>query len=325
MVGGQARGNWIRRLDDGVFRVEQTVIAAFMFAMTVMVFLDVVDRRLRAPDTKLGTWLARWFEVTDTSTLQTLHGTVAPAVYAAVALFALWYCFRSAERERGRALTGGALPLALSCFAAVWGVGWLMVHVASSTVYILLASVAAAAFVAHLLSSRPEGWQVRAAATVSVTAVFAVFARSYFPDAYSWSKEMSLVLLVWVGLLGASVCVHEGKHLRPEAAARLVPEAWQRYVRALGNLLGAAFCVLMTVLGHRYVFGEYGPYHMGGVFEYTQMPQWLCFVCIPITFGTMALRFTGAAVSALLGGDYGAQAAEEGMEEARAAAEEARS
>ena len=55
----------LRKLDDVVFSAEQAIVAIFLSAMTVMVFLDVVYRRLVAPDSKIGAILAGIFGVDD--------------------------------------------------------------------------------------------------------------------------------------------------------------------------------------------------------------------------------------------------------------------
>ena len=88
--GGGANGQrehtgpfaFLRRLDDALFSVEQTIVVTFLGAMTAMVFLDVVDRRLTAPDSKIGDLLGRLFGVDGGDTKTMLDQTVAPIVGA---------------------------------------------------------------------------------------------------------------------------------------------------------------------------------------------------------------------------------------------------
>ena len=62
---GESRSGWLRRLDDLAFEVERGLVSAFLAAMTVMVFLDVLYRRLVDQETKLGGWIARHLEIAD--------------------------------------------------------------------------------------------------------------------------------------------------------------------------------------------------------------------------------------------------------------------
>ncbi len=109
-------------------------------------------------------------------------------------------------------------------------------------------------------------------------------------------------MLLWVGFLGASICAHEGKHIKMEAASRVVPEAIEKHVLALGFLVAAFFCAIMSWLGYEYAKTtmEYG-----GVYEQTGVPDWFSTIAIPVAFGLTVLRFVGAAVSTWMGGSYG--------------------
>ena len=131
----------------------------------------------------------------------------------------------------------------------------------------------------------------------------AAFALRYFPNEYSWSKEISLIMLLWVGFLGASICAHEGKHIRMEAASRVVPENLAKYVTALGFLVAAFFCGVMAYLGWDYLGTAI---ELGGVYEQSGVPDYFATLAIPIAFGLTVLRFLAAAGSALMGGSYGA-------------------
>ena len=51
----------IRRIDDWIFNVEMGILWTFLGASAVMVFLDVMYRRLAAPDSKVAELAARIF------------------------------------------------------------------------------------------------------------------------------------------------------------------------------------------------------------------------------------------------------------------------
>jgi TRAP-type C4-dicarboxylate transport system permease small subunit len=302
----------VRALDDAVFAVERTVVATFLIAMTVMVFLDVIYRQLSSPESKLGGFVAALTGVEDPASRQVIDTYVAPVFGAALGVAVLWFAFWTAERHSGRRLMPvrhAPLVLAVVLAAALALLGWLMVHpnIESTHFYLLLYTLCLGAALLHWTRRRPRGWRVRALMLLLVvTPLFVYAALHYFPRGYSWSKEMSLILLLWVGFFGASICAHEGKHLRMEAFDRLVPPRLMPWVRAGGFLCTAAVCGFLAVLGYEYVFDPVaGAMALGGRFEQTGIPDWLATVCVPVAFAITSLRFAGATVSVLLGGDYG--------------------
>ena len=126
-----------------------------------------------------------------------------------------------------------------------------------------------------------------------------------FPNGFIWSQPFALVLLLWGGFLGASMCTYEGKHLRVEAAERLLPEGARRPVAVARNLLTCAFLLFLVVASWKYVAFHYEEWvateHLGGMFLGTKIPRWVGFAVLPLAFGIMAARFAGRAVAAARG------------------------
>lgn len=330
---------WLRKIDDVVFAVEQTIVATFLIAITTTVFLDVVYRRLVAPDSKLGDLIARVAGVTDEGARGTIDAYVAPAIGAIAGVLALWFGFWTLERNRAQraAAASGAtakapgvvrpllFAVATAAVLAAFAFAMAQPSIESKYVYLFLYFACAGAYGVHLVRRRPSGWTIKLGGlALVVTPLFVFVATRYFPRGYSWSKELSLMMLLWVGFLGASVCAHEGKHLRLEALERTVPPAALKWVRASGALVTAAFCAFMAVLGYVYVFGsETGALALGGTFEQTQLPDWIATVAVPVAFGLTTLRFVAVAIAAVLGGSYGRAPEDESLAAAKQLASEA--
>lgn len=313
----------VRRLDDAIFAVEQAIVWTFLSAMTIMVFLDVVYRRLSAPDSKLAELLARIGGVESAETIALLNSTVAPALSAAVGLLLLWFGFWTAERHRAKdgkeASTSRPIILSVLAAAALGVLGWVMARpdVPSKYFYAVLVVGGALWWVRSLLRERPDKWPIKVGAAVIAVGLFLQVAYTQFPYGYSWSKELSLILLLWVGFLGASICAHEGKHLRLEALNRLVPDSMERWVRAAGYLFTALVCLFMATLGYIYVSGAI---ELEGRFEQTNIPDWIAMGAVPAAFFLTMLRYLGGSVSALFGGTYGTPPEDESITAAQQAA-----
>jgi TRAP-type C4-dicarboxylate transport system permease small subunit len=182
-----------------------------------------------------------------------------------------------------------------------------MVSVSSKYVYLLLYAVAAVLWGAQKVRKKPDGWRLEVGVVaLVVTPIYVWQSFSYFPEGYTWSQELSLMLLLWIGFMGASVCAHGGRHLRMEAFDKVLPARSARFIHAAGFFGTAAFCGFMMVLGYRYVFDpETGMRTIGGLSAQMRIPDWISTLAVPIAFALTMLRFVAAGVSALMGGSYG--------------------
>jgi TRAP-type C4-dicarboxylate transport system permease small subunit len=320
----QGRFGFLRRIDDGIFHVEMGVLWTFLAASAVMVFLDVMYRRLAAPDSKVAELTARIFGIESPEAIKTLT-TAGPIATAVIGVCLVYFAFWTAEKHAGEPGTQSRLKPLLHTVAACVGLGllgWLMTRpwFESRWFYLLLYGLCAAAWLFNLLQKRAPGWISKLIAFFVVTALYVYVTLKYFPDGYSWSKELSLILLLWVGFLGASVCAHEGKHIQVGAFKRVVPPSMSRWTNAMGYLATAAFCLLMALLGYTYAKAAL---QLEGRFEQTNIPDWVATIAVPFAFAMTMFRYLGSAVSAILGGSYGAPPEEEALIAATQAKKEA--
>jgi TRAP-type C4-dicarboxylate transport system permease small subunit len=297
----------IRRIDDWIFYVEMGILWTFLGVSAIMVFLDVMYRRLAAPDSKVAELTARIFGVESPEAMDTLM-TLGPIVTGIVGVGLVYFAFWTAENHASEPGKQSRIKPIIETVVACAGfglLGWIMLRpdVESRWFYFLLYSLSAAVWLVQLLRERASGWVSKLVAFVVVTAIYIYITLNYFPDGYSWSKELSLIMLLWVGFLGASVCAHEGKHIQVGALKRLVPPSMSRWMDALGFLFTAAFCCFMAMLGYEYAKEAL---MLEGRFEQTNIPDWVATIAVPAAFAMTAVRYIGAAVSSILGGSYGA-------------------
>ena len=99
-----------------------------------------------------------------------------------------------------------------------------------------------------------------------------------------------MVMLVWTGLLGASMAAHQGRHIDIDFGKKLYPKKAKVLLTSLGPLITALFCGLIVAIGINYVFGEGGAVKLGGKLPHTGIPEWIVGVAIPWCFMMMSLR-----------------------------------
>ena len=311
----------IRRIDDWIFNVEMGILWTFLGVSGIMVFLDVMYRRLAAPDSKVAELAARIFGVESPEGMEKLT-TIGPQASAVVGVALVYFAFWTAEQHAAEPGKRSRIKPIIETVAACAGLGllgWVMIRpdVESRWFYLLLYSLCAGLWLFNLLRERAEGWAGKLVAFFVVTAIYVYITLNYFPDGYSWSKELSLIMLLWVGFLGASVCAHEGKHIQVGALKRVVPPSMARWMDALGFLFTAAFCLFMAMLGYEYAKEAL---MLEGRFEQTNIPDWVATIAVPAAFAMTSIRYVAAAFSSIMGGSYGAAPEDESIAAAAAQA-----
>ncbi|MBC8068238.1 MAG: TRAP transporter small permease, partial [Deltaproteobacteria bacterium] len=125
------------------------------------------------------------------------------------------------------------------------------------------------------------------------------------PNGLIWSQPFALVLTLWVGFIGASMATYENKHLKVDAMARVIPVGLRKWVAFVSAMLTAIVCFTLMYLSIRYVRFNYDEYTStggtGGLVQGLELPKYLAYMALPLSFLVMTLRFIGVAAEALAG------------------------
>lgn len=278
------------RVDDAVYAFERTVAALTMSVMVLVVFIDVVHRRLSASDSRVAGLLSfgnrglrTWLEGTPTY-------AVLVTVLFLLVRFAILTLRKHAAAAGGTAgpSARGATPVALVLTAAIAVGLWLILKV-PSRVYLAGVTVIVGAVLLSMRREQPTFGRDAAFIAAGVAVVLWLVWR-YVPFGYTWSKEVSMVLLVWNGLLGASMCSHDGKHIEFDFGPKALPPKLRPIVVAAGTLVQLFFTVFLAAVSVIYVFGGRGLLSLGGTFEQTGIPDWTVGLACPVVFGLISAR-----------------------------------
>jgi TRAP-type transport system small permease protein len=90
-------------------------------------------------------------------------------------------------------------------------------------------------------------------AMVVMTAIFGwlVFGRYVLNATPTWVEQVSLLLVVYIGFLGASVGVHKKTHLGVSVFREISPEPVRHFFDFLSHSILAGFGVIMTIYGYK--------------------------------------------------------------------------
>ncbi len=119
----------------------------------------------------------------------------------------------------------------------------------------------------------------------------------FFPSGFPYAQRLALCLFLWVGMLGASMAVYQGAHLKTDIFTRLLPSRFQ----GIPIFVTALFCFFLFCLGFGYCYDQWSIWvRTGGArFEVLAVPYWTVSLAIPLSMLVMTFRFVRQAVSVI--------------------------
>jgi TRAP-type C4-dicarboxylate transport system permease small subunit len=102
-----------------------------------------------------------------------------------------------------------------------------------------------------------------------------------------WSEPFARLLVLWLAFIGASLVTGDGKHIKIDLFASVMPTRWAPVRDLVLSVACLAVCGVMFKVCLRYIALErsYG----GAMF--LQVPNWVGQLILPAGFGTMFFRF----------------------------------
>lgn len=179
-----------------------------------------------------------------------------------------------------------------------WSLGWSLVWVVAAL------SMTVGALRVRGITQGVATWAMAAAIVGLGYGALRVFLLAV-PNGLVWSQTLGLVLMLWVGVIGASMATRERRHLALDLGSKLWPKKMLPAVQGVGNVVTSVFCVVMAVLACFSLRSHYGDWSdtegAGGVFVGLPIPKWAAFVGIPLGFGLMAVRFAAQSIESFRG------------------------
>ena len=114
-----------------------------------------------------------------------------------------------------------------------------------------------------------------------------VVLRNFFATGIDWADVVIRHLVLWVGLIGASIGAKEKRHLNIDIASRLMPAKWYHLVEAFLCLVSAAVSLLLFWASYLFVrfLYEWGTGMLEG------KTALIAGLILPLAFAGVGLRF----------------------------------
>jgi TRAP-type C4-dicarboxylate transport system permease small subunit len=88
---------------------------------------------------------------------------------------------------------------------------------------------------------------------MTVIVSYQVFLRYFLKKTPYWSEEISLLIMVWFGLLGCSLGIRDKTHINVEFFIKLLPEKIYKFLTFLSDFLVFCFSSAMVFFGIKLV------------------------------------------------------------------------
>ncbi|MFB0505324.1 MAG: TRAP transporter small permease [Thermodesulfobacteriota bacterium] len=111
--------------------------------------------------------------------------------------------------------------------------------------------------------------------------------RIFFDTGILWGDPVLRHVLLWAGLLGATMATKEGKHINIDVISRLLPDRGKVVIQAVTDLFSTFICILLILASLKFLRDEF---HVGTL-AFLKIPIWTVGVIFPVAFGLIALRF----------------------------------
>ena len=111
--------------------------------------------------------------------------------------------------------------------------------------------------------------------------------RNLFASGWFWADELLRHVVVWLGVLGASLATHTHKHLSFDVLPQLLPPWCRPWLALLTNLIAALICLLLCQAAWRFIQDE----RAAGTMLAFGAATWVVQSIFPYGFLVMAWRF----------------------------------
>ena len=111
--------------------------------------------------------------------------------------------------------------------------------------------------------------------------------RNLFETGFSWIDPMLRLLVLWTGLIGATVASRDNRHIRIDLFSRLLSPRVHLYIQVVVGLFTMMVCAIIAWHGAGWVRMDY----LDQLTGFEGLPAWLLEIIIPVAFGLIALRY----------------------------------
>ena len=114
-----------------------------------------------------------------------------------------------------------------------------------------------------------------------------ILLRNLLDSGFVWIDPLLRVLVLWLGLIGATVPTRNNRHIRIDLLSKLFSRNSHRLIQSIVGQVSAWTCLVVAWYGFKWIQMDY----VDGITSFAGIPAWLLEVIIPATFALIGLRY----------------------------------
>ena len=114
-----------------------------------------------------------------------------------------------------------------------------------------------------------------------------ILMRNLFDSGFVWIDPILRVLVLWLGLLGATVATRHNKHITIDVLSRYVKGKTHYLLQAAVEQVSAWTCLVIAAYGFGWVRLDF----IDGLVAFAGIPAWLLEAIVPVSFAIIGLRY----------------------------------
>ncbi len=131
------------------------------------------------------------------------------------------------------------------------------------------------------------GFLVAILGTMVVVAFSQVVLRNFFSTALSWGDGLTRAMVLWSGLIGASIAVKQGRYISIDSLSRMMSPKVKRISRGVIYFFSMGVCYSLGTAAVAFVRQE----HEAGTRYSIGVDSWIVELIIPVIFFFLCFRF----------------------------------
>lgn len=114
-----------------------------------------------------------------------------------------------------------------------------------------------------------------------------ILLRNFFDSGFVWADPLLRVMVLWLGLIGATVATRSNKHIRIDLLSRLFKRNTHRLIQFFVGQFSAWICLIIAWYGAGWIRLDYA----AGVAGFAGIPAWALEVIVPLCFALIGVRY----------------------------------
>ena len=122
-----------------------------------------------------------------------------------------------------------------------------------------------------------------------------ILLRNFFDLGFIWADPLLRVMVLWLGLIGATVATRDNKHIRIDLLSRFFKPNTNHLVESVIGQFSAWICLIIGWYGMVWIQLDYAD----GVTGVAGIPAWVLEVIVPISFALIGVRYFAISVCSM--------------------------